>query len=109
MTIKEKTENILGGFLERNKDYAIHAYIKNGVTGNIIIRLLITTDRIVKPEKEKYLIEWSTKAVQGSSFSLLYDEIMDCYGDRDEYNIQTVVVILKNGMKVEFECVGDRV
>lgn len=30
MTMKEKIEDILGGFLERNKDYAISGNISNG-------------------------------------------------------------------------------
>lgn len=36
MTMKEKVESILGGFLERNKDYAVGGYISNGVSGNSI-------------------------------------------------------------------------
>lgn len=31
MTMKKKVENILGGFLERNKDYAISGNINNGI------------------------------------------------------------------------------
>lgn len=38
-----------------------------------------------------------------------YDEVMDCYEERDEYNQQMVQVILKNGMMIYFECVGMRI
>lgn len=109
MTIKEKTENILGGFLERNENYAIEVYVRNGITNNIITRLLIPINRSVKSEEKKYLLKWKVDDIQSNELSLPYDEIMDCYEERDEYNIQTVVIILKNGMKVELECCGDRV
>ena len=36
MAMKEKVESILGGFLERNKDYAISGNISNGISGNPI-------------------------------------------------------------------------
>lgn len=36
MTIREKIESIFGGFLERNKDYAISGNISNGISGNPI-------------------------------------------------------------------------
>lgn len=36
MTMKEKVESILGGFLERNKDYAVSGNISNGISGNPI-------------------------------------------------------------------------
>ena len=31
MEMKEKVESILGGFLDRNKDYAVELYINNAV------------------------------------------------------------------------------
>ena len=36
MTMREKIEGILGGFLERNRDYAISGNISNGISGNSI-------------------------------------------------------------------------
>ena len=38
-----------------------------------------------------------------------YDEVLDCYEERDEYNQQMVYVLLKNGMRIDFECVGLRI
>lgn len=104
--MKEKVENILAGFLERNKDYAIHVYIRNGITGNFMTRLLVPVDRNVQAEDKKYLIKWKVGDVECNILSLLYEEIMDCCEETDEYNMQTMVVIMKNGMKIEFECCG---
>ena len=106
MMMKVQVKNILAGFLERNKDYAIHVYIRNGITGNFMIRLLIPVDRNVQAEDKKYLIKWKVGDVECNDLSLPYEEIMDCYEERDEYNQQIVVVIMKNGMKFEFECCG---
>lgn len=106
--MKEKIEKIFSNFMDRNKEYAIHAYVKNGVTGNIIAGLTIPIDRTVKPDMEKYSLGWKVDSIECNDMVIPYDEIMDCYEDRDGYNSQTVVVILKNGMKIEFECVGER-
>lgn len=38
-----------------------------------------------------------------------FDEVLDCYEEKDEYNQQMTHVIMKNGMKVYFECVGMRI
>lgn len=54
-----KVENILCNFLDRNKEYAIHAYVRNGVTDSIIARLLITIDRTINAEGKKCLLEWN--------------------------------------------------
>lgn len=45
MIMKEKVENILGDFLERNKDYAVTGNVSNGVSGNNISDFLIPIDR----------------------------------------------------------------
>lgn len=109
MTMKEKVEKILCGFFERNKDYAIHTYIRNGVTGDFMTRLLIPINRNVQSEEKKFLIDWKIGNVECDNLVLPYNEIMECYEERDEYNQQTVHVILKNCMKFEFECCGVRV
>lgn len=110
--MKEKVDKILGGLLERNKDYAIHAYIRNGITDNSIAKLLIPIDRTAKSEEEKYSVEWKVADIECNDFSLPYDEIMDCYENNCEDGrikiSESVVVILKNGMKIEFECCGER-
>lgn len=106
MMMKVKVKNILAGFWKRNNDYAIHAYIRNGISGNFMTRMLIPVDRNVQAEKKRYLIKWKVGDVECNDLSLPYEEIMDCYEERDEYNQQIVVVIMKNGMKFEFECCG---
>lgn len=35
-----------------------------------------------------------------------FNEVLDCYEEKDEYNQQMVHVILKNGVTIYFECVG---
>lgn len=37
-----------------------------------------------------------------------YDEVLDCCEERDKYNQQIVRVIFKNGIIIDFECVGMR-
>lgn len=113
MKLKEKIENILGSFQERNKNYAIEVYIRNGLTGNFMTRLLIPINRNVQLEEKRYLMDWKVDDAECNELSLLYDEIMDCYEERDEEDglkiAEKAVVILKNGMKFEFECSGVRV
>lgn len=113
MTMREKVENILGGFLERNKDYVIELYINNAATNNRIGRIIITSDRIYNAKDKKFTLKWNKDEnydVRYNDFSIPYDEIMKCYEESDkEDNLkisETVVVILKNGMEFNFECVG---
>lgn len=109
MKMKEKVESILGGFFERNKDYSVNIYVRNGITGNIIADLLIPLDRNIELKEDKVLLKGNIGGVKCcNNFSLPYDEILDCYEERDEYISQTVHVIMKNGMKFEFECCGER-
>lgn len=113
MIMKEKVENIIGGFLERNKQYVIEVYISNAITGNRIGQITITTDEIweFKTDNEQFIFEWDVdNESKCNAFSFQYDEIIDCYkGNHEEENIkigETIVIILKNGMKFEFECCG---
>lgn len=110
MKMKEKVETILGGFLERNKDYAIGVYVRNGKAGNIIVYSLIPINRnIILGEKQCSMSANAGNMRYCNNISLPYDVILDCYEEKDEYNSQTVHVIMKNGMMFEFECVGLRV
>ena len=110
MIMKEKVESILGGFLERNKDYAVGGYISNGVSGNSISSFLIPIDREVELSGKKLFVVSNVNEMKHvNSISIPYDEVMDCYEERDEYNQQMVHVILKNGMMIYFECVGMRI
>lgn len=92
--------------MERNKGYAINIYIRNGITDNTIMKLLIPTNRNVQADEKKYLLKWEIDDIQCNDVSLPYEEIMDCYEETDEYNQQIVIVIMKNEMKFEFECCG---
>lgn len=107
MRIKEKVENMLYAFLERNSDYIINLYIRNAITANFITMLRIPVDRNVKAEGKNCSVQWKINGLNGNELSLPYDEVMDCYEETDEYNQQIVVVIMKNGMKLEFECCGE--
>lgn len=115
INIKEKVIKTLGEFLNRNKDYAIKAYINNGMTDSNIGRIIILTDRIYNIKDNKFMIEWDKDVnfnVRYNNFSLTYEEIMTCYEEiykhKDLKISESVVVILKNGMKIDFECVGMR-
>lgn len=92
--------------MEQNNGYAINIYIRNCITDNTIMKLLIPTNRNVQADEKKYLLKWEIDDIQCNDLSLPYGEIMDCYEETDEYNQQIVVVIMKNGMKIEFECCG---
>ena len=106
---KEKVEKCMKEFLLRNKDYAIEVYIRDNMTDNIIGQILIMPERIFKMDNEKCSLEWDTDCnVKFNRFTIIYEEIMACYEEIDEYNQQSVYMILKNGMSIEFECVGLR-
>ena len=116
MTIKEKVESILGGFLERNKKYVVDLYINNAITNSRIEKLFITTDRIYKADDEKLTLKWNKDEnfdVRYNDFLIPYDEVMVCYEEVDKNDnlkmSETVVVILKNGIEFDFECVGIRI
>lgn len=107
MQMKERVETILGEFLERNKDYAVHVYIRNGVTGNSVADMVIPMDRNAESKREKFLLTGNVGDISCcNSLSLPYDEILCCYEEKDEYNQQMVYIFLKNGMEIEFDCVG---
>ena len=115
MAMKEKLESILGGFLDKNKDYAVEIYINNAVTNNRIGQIFITSDRIYKADDKKITLAWNKDDnydVRYNEFLIPYDEIMKCYETvekEDKLKItEAVVVILKNGMEFDFECCGMR-
>lgn len=112
MTMKERVENTLGKFMDRNKNYAVHAYIRNFINGNFITRIVVPADRTINLEEKKYILRWKSGDVECNDLSLLYEEILDCYEKNCEENgikiAEMVIATLKNGMKVEFECCGDR-
>lgn len=110
MTMKEKVDSILGGFLERNKDYAISGNISNGISGNPISDFWMTIDRQYGTNESVLYMKSNIGEIKSvNHISIPYNEVMDCYEERDEYNQQMVYVILKNGMRIDFECVGMRI
>lgn len=107
IAMREKIENILGGFLERNKDYVISGNISNGISGNPISGFWMTVDRKFGSNDSVLYLKSNIGDIKSvNHISIPYDEVLDCYEERDEYNQQTVHVILKNGMTICFECVG---
>lgn len=116
MTMREKVENILGGFLDRNKEYVIELCINNAVTNSNIGKLFIASDRICSADDKKFTLKWNKDEnydVRYNDFSILYDEIMACYEetDKDDNLIisETAVAIFKNGMEFSFCCIGMRI
>lgn len=110
MTMKEKVESILGGFLDRNRDYAISGNISNGISGNPISDFLFPIDRQYGSTESVFYLKGDVKDIKSvNRVSIPYDEVLDCYEVKDEYNQQMVYVILKNGMRIDFECVGMRI
>lgn len=110
MTMKEKVENILGGFSDRNREYSIGGSIRNGVGGSTIADFLIPIDRKIESNEKKFVLRSGMDGVKNVNDIIVpYDEVLDCYEEKDEYNQQMVYVILKNGMRIDFECVGIKI
>lgn len=107
--IEIKIEMIIEKFLEKNKEYTIEIYITNAINDKIMSILYIPIERNIRSDKDTLTLTWKTKNVECNHFSLIYDEIMDCYEELVEPSFQAVSVLLKNGMKFQFECVGIRV
>ena len=110
MTMREKIEGILGGFLERNRDYAISGNISNGISGNPVSDFLFPIDRQYGSTESIFYLKGNVGDVKSVNRIMIpFDEVLDCYEEKDEYNQQMTHVIMKNGMKVYFECVGMRI
>lgn len=115
-TMKERVENILGGFFERNKKYAIELYINNAVANSNIGKIFIVSDSIYSADDKKFTLKWNKDEnydVRYNNFSIPYDEVMACYEEADkDGNLiisETAVVIFKNGMEFSFCCIGMRI
>lgn len=101
----EKEEIILAldGFFNKNKDYIIHIYIRNTTT-ETIGEIHVPVERNWNCSREsRYEVSWNDGI---DFFAIPCDEVLSCYQETDEYDIQTVYVILKCGISIEFECVG---
>lgn len=102
---KEKVIRTLNRFFEKNKDYAIEVYVRNTNTHSIIGYIVVVPNEreLVCNEEKQYKVSWNNKY---SNFTIPYDEVLNCYEETDEYGSQTIYVILKCGVSIEFECVG---
>ena len=119
MTIKERVDEILGRFLERNRNYAVELYLRNAVTNSSMGRIFITSvksDRIYEINDKGFILKWNKDKnydVRYNEFLILYDDVIACYevADKDDKLkiSETVVMILKNGMRIDFECFGMRI
>jgi len=108
--IHENIAKTLGEFLDRNKEYIVEVYIRNLSTDNIIGRMYITTDRTIKTNDKKIVLEWDNRRdITLNNLSIPYDEVLACYDEVDEYNQHMVFVILKCGVSIGLECVGMRI
>lgn len=109
---KEKVDNILGGLSDRNSEYSISGCIRNSTGGSTIANFLIPMDRKMESNAGKLFLRSSmngVKNVNDITITISYDEVLDCCEERDEYNQQMAYVILKNGMRIDFECAGMRI
>ena len=103
----EKIIKTLGEFLDRNKEYIVEAYISNPVTNHIIGRMYVATDRTFKTDDKGFTLEWDNKQdIAYNNLSVLYDDILACYDETDEYDQQMIFVILKCGISIDFGCCG---
>lgn len=107
---KEKVDKILSGFSDRNREYSISGCIRNYVSGSVFSSFLIPIDRKTETNAKKFSFRSGMSDIENvNSISIPYDEVLNCYEERDEYNQQMVYVILKNDMRIDFECVGIRI
>ncbi len=105
--MKEKVDSILGGFSDRNREYSISGSIRNGLGGSIIANFLIPIDRKTESNERKFFLRSGIDGVKNvNDITIPYDEVLYCYEEKDEYNQQMAYVILKNGIRIDFECVG---
>lgn len=116
MAIKERVLEILGRFLDRNRNYVVELYIRNAVTNSSMGRIFVTSDRIYETNDKRFKLKWDKDEnydVRYNEFLISYDDVIACYEEADKDDkpkiSETAVVILKNGMMIDFECFGMRI
>lgn len=114
--MNEKVIKTLSEFLDRNKDYAVELYINNAVTNSNMGKIFITSDLIYETDDKRFTLKWDKDEnydVRYNEFFIIYDEVMACYETVEKEEklkiSETVVVILKNGMELNFGCIGMRI
>lgn len=103
MLSKETVEKVLGTFLERNKNYIIHAYIRKLSSGNILADFSISDWR-TKEHDKYYKVIWDEDYIVIS-----YADTVNCYEEIDEFGQQSVHIFLSGGIRIEFECCGEQI
>ena len=104
---KEKFSKTLNDFLTRNEEYAIQIYLKNTDTDSFIGRFLAPIGRNYDQNGEGgFKVSWNKGY---DSLCISHNEVIACYQEKDEYGSQTVHLIMKYGVTIDFECCGDRV
>ncbi len=111
MAMKEQITDLLCGFLEKHKDYAIEVYVKNGITDKNIVRLFVPSNRKFEVKENQSILKWQFGEIDSSGITFPYDEILDCYVGYLEPDMRAlfqadIIVAMKNGMKYQFQCVG---
>lgn len=107
---KGRIDRIISDFLSRNKEYAVEVYIRSNITDAIIGQIFVTTDRVFTSKEDSCSVEWDVDCgVKFNRFTILYDEVVICFEETDEYGSQTASAIMKCGVSLNFECVGMRV
>jgi len=100
---KEKVILTLNSFFDKNKNYDIEIYVRNTTTRSTIGYIVVANERECINKEKQFEVSWNNKY---ENFKVPYDEVLNCYEETDEYGSQTVYVILKCGVSIEFECVG---
>ena len=78
MAMKKRVDTILGGFLERNKDYAISGNISNGISGNPISNFFMTMDRQYGSSESVLYLKSNIEDIKSVNHILIpYDEVLD--------------------------------
>jgi len=109
--MKEQITDLLGGFLEKHKDYAIEIYISNGISDSRVARLFVTNDRNFEAKEKQFWLSWQHGEINTSDITFPYAEISDCYIGYLEPDMKNlfqadIIIAMKNGMKYQFQCVG---
>lgn len=109
-TKREKTDDTINDFLDRNKDYAVEVYLRSTEADTIISRLLVPSDRNYDRngyDGNCFRLSWGENCC--NDLTIPYDDVIGCYKETDEYGSQTIHVSMKYGLVIDFECSGMRV
>ena len=106
MQMKEKVIEILGAFLKRNEGYVVHAYLRNRSSEKILVNYSMHEWSI--EEKGEYLKVVWYEEFYSDYIAIYYPDVMKCYEETDEFGQQSIHIFFLSGLKMEFECCGER-